>query len=197
MQNRYNGCALFFIINFSIDNLVAQEPPAPKQNPKIVRIRFGSYSGMCFGYCSDETIIEPYSIRSTSKSWSDKWKYPDKHKERKIRREDWEYLEHSIDSAILDSLVGVIGCPDCADGGASYFGVQFSEGTEKFVAFEAEIPAIEKFLHKIEAIQSKPLRKCQKDCRKKHGHQPQTCYDYCYRTLCDSAHQPPLLSHAL
>ncbi len=146
-----------FVAGLTIGSALAQQTPPPSAFPNahIVRIRTGSYAGLCVDYCVDsETTIKSGSIVTVSRSFSEKRKYPDMKLKRKITREDWEDLQHSIDATVLAAFIGRIGCPGCADELVEWVEVQFSDGTKKSVSYNQgnAPPAIAELSQKIKTI---------------------------------------------
>jgi hypothetical protein len=145
-----------FVAGLTIGGALAQQTPPQSASPKghIVRIRSGSYAGFCNPCVASETIIEPRSITTISRSFSDKRTYPDVKLKRKITKEDWEDLQHSIDATVLATFIGRMGCPGGADELVEWVEVQFSDGTKKSVSYnEGGAPlAIGALVQKIKAI---------------------------------------------
>jgi len=134
---------------------------APQDSPistgHVVRIRTGSYAGMCRGYCDSETTIEPGSIRSVSRSFAEKKKYPDVETTRTISRADWNDLQQAVNASVVTALTGRIGCPGCADELVEWVEVRFSNGTKKSIAYNAgqAPPAISALLQTIKAVEGR------------------------------------------
>jgi hypothetical protein len=105
-----------FILGLTFTALPAQEPaPAssPAQSAHVLRVRTGLYAGMCVGYCAEETVVEPTSIRSITSASAHRWIHPDRKTKRKITQEEWQDLQRSIDAPALASFIGPVGCPGC------------------------------------------------------------------------------------
>ncbi len=135
---RRKFCTLLFVVGLTIGSALAQQAPPPSASPnaRIVRIRSGSYAGMCYGYCArEETTVKPGLIVAVSRSFSEKRKYPDVKLKRKITKEDWEDLQQSVNASVLAAFVGRIGCPGCADELVEWVEVQLSDGTKKSVFY--------------------------------------------------------------
>jgi hypothetical protein len=134
---------------------------APQDSPistgQVVRIRTGSYAGMCRGYCDSETTIEPGTIRSVSRSFAEKKKYPDVETTRTISKADWNDLQQAVNRSVVTALTGRIGCPGCADEQVEWVEVQFSNRTKKGVAYNmGQGPAaVAVFLQAIKAVESR------------------------------------------
>lgn len=129
--------AVFFVVASAMDCVNARQgpPPSPSPHAYIVRVRTGSYAGRCVGYCDHETTIEAGFIRTLSRSWSDKEKYPDVKVQRRMTKRNWEDLQNFINAPVLAAFIGRIGCPGCADEPVEWAEVQFSDGTKKSVSY--------------------------------------------------------------
>jgi hypothetical protein len=117
--------------------LSAQQVPQPDPSPDshLVRVRIGSYAGMCIGWCDQETIIEPGSMRSVSRAFSEKKKYPEIKMNSSITKKDWDDLKNFLDARVLAAFTGRIGCPGCVDERVEWVEVEFSDGTKKAVSY--------------------------------------------------------------
>jgi hypothetical protein len=133
-----------------------QSDPSPDGH--LVRIRTGSYAGMCIGYCDHETVIEPGSMRSISRAFSEKKKYPEMKMKSSIIKGDWDDLKSFLDAKVLAAFSGRIGCPGCADEMVEWVEVEFSDGTKKSVSYNLGNgpPPIAALLQKIRGIGAKP-----------------------------------------
>lgn len=98
-----------------------------------VTINYGTSFGMCVNYCKQSIAIEFDKITFTkSKNGSN----PDpKTCQKAISNEQFETLISDIDMDSFDKLEEVIGCPDCADGGAEWVEI-IKDGKRKRVTFE-------------------------------------------------------------
>jgi hypothetical protein len=153
----------FLVAGFMAGILSAQQvqqtpQPDPSPDAHLVRIRTGSYAGMCMGYCDRETIIEPGTMRSISRSFSEKKKYPEMKMKSSITKKDWDELQHFVDAKVLAAFSGSIGCPGCVDEMVEWVEVEFSDGIKKSVAYNAgnAPPQIAALLQKIRGINAKP-----------------------------------------
>jgi len=97
----------------------------------IIEIRYGSQFGMCEGYCYSEVVYTRESEKSISKAWGDTTLNPTKVDTKEISKTKWSKLIHSVDLNDFYSLEKTIGCPDCADGGASWIEIKTSEKSYK------------------------------------------------------------------
>lgn len=157
---RYRNLRLLFVVGLTIGTAFAQEP-APASNPAqtayIVRVRTGWYAGWCVGYCDEQIIIEPASVRSILRASAHRWMHPDRKKKNKITQAEWQDLQHSTDATVLAAFIGRIGCPSCTDSAVEWVTVEFSDGTNKSVSFAEgnAPPAIAPLLQKIKTLSSR------------------------------------------
>lgn len=162
MQLRTKLWLTLFVAELAVGTLSARQAPQPNPSPEahLVRVRTGSYAGRCAGYCASETIIEPGSMQTISRTYSPEENYPDKKTKRAIAKQDWDDLARFINARVLAAFIGRIGCPGCADGGVEWAEVEFSDGTKKSVSYDKDRgPApITELLQKIESIGTKPKR---------------------------------------
>ena len=160
MQMRRKLWLSLFATSLIAGTLTAQQAPHvdPSSDAHLVRIRTGSYAGMCIGYCDQETIIEPGSMRSISRSFSEKKKYPEVKMKNSITKKDWDELKNFLDARVLAAFSGRIGCPGCVDEMVEWVEVEFSDGTKKAVAYNEgnAPPPIAALLQKIRGIGTKP-----------------------------------------
>ena len=129
----------------------SKEPSTPESNSDIV-INSGSSFGFCGGYCIREIQITSKKVVFEARSWGDE-NYPDKRIEGSISLNDWSLLIELVDMNILLSYEDIIGCPDCADGGAEWIQIQTTD-TLKKVLFEYgdSLAAIQPLLDKMRSL---------------------------------------------
>ena len=160
MRLRSKFWVTLFTVSLMAGGVRARQAPQPDPTPgaHLVRLRTGSYAGMCIGWCDSETIIEPGSIHRISRAFSEKKKYPEMKTKYAITRKDWDDLQRFIDASVLAAFTGRIGCPGCADEMVEWVEVEFSDGTKKSVSYnEGSAPRpIATLMQKIEAIGTKP-----------------------------------------
>lgn len=124
------------------------------ETPQILSIETGTSFGMCIGYCNktmqvnaQKVILTQVGNRSTE--------YPKVTKELAFSAKRWIELSSTVDLDAFNALPQVIGCPDCADGGAESITIITTEG-EKKVTFEfnSAIKDIEPFLTRLRALRT-------------------------------------------
>ncbi len=115
----------------------------------IKYIKYGTSFGMCIGYCFNETKFVNTQITTCSKSWGKGRNNtePDKLDTVKIDTDRWKKLINSVNLSEFYKIPKVLGCPDCADGGAEWIEIGTTDRVYK-VEFEygKQIKAIENLL---------------------------------------------------
>jgi hypothetical protein len=98
-----------------------------------LKISYGTSFGFCIGYCKKEISISSNQIKYTKSGWQDSVKT--KTCTSPLNDKEWSALVNSIDYKEFDKLEEIIGCPDCADGGAEW--IEIKSGAKKHkVTFE-------------------------------------------------------------
>jgi len=101
----------------------------------IQQINYGTSFGECLGYCRKTIEITPAEIEFTKQGWEIDGQLPDSTFQESITSAEWNDLVERIDIEEFLALDTVIGCPDCADGGAEWVEIVFDE-TKYKVTFE-------------------------------------------------------------
>ena len=99
----------------------------------IQKIRYGTSFGFCLGYCNHELNVTAGNINYSAYSVRDNVTYPDI--DCHAINENWVDLISLIDEQGFVQLDEIIGCPDCADGGAEWVEITDSGGSKQ-VTFE-------------------------------------------------------------
>lgn len=106
----------------------------------LTTISYGTSFGMCVGHCKNELTLQENSSSLVRTSWNNELEPIVCQID--ITEEDWILLLHDTDQDRLKALPDIIGCPDCADGGAEWVSIQTADGFQKKVTFEyAKTPA--------------------------------------------------------
>lgn len=96
-------------------------------------VKYGSSFGMCVGYCQKELQVSSTCITFTKRKNGNK---PDtKTSKKTISEADLNQIKSIIGNLSLTLLPEVIGCPDCADGGAEWIEVN-AGGVKRKITFE-------------------------------------------------------------
>jgi hypothetical protein len=128
-----------FLILIILLLLAGSTACSDKENPEnltgIQEIRYGTSFGECLGYCRKNIVITPSEIEFTKQGWDLDGQLPDSSFREPCSAVEWTSLTGSIDLDAFLALDSVIGCPDCADGGAEWVEIVVGEGPYK-VTFE-------------------------------------------------------------
>jgi hypothetical protein len=154
-RNRVRAACTFFVVLGFIAIAACREtsaPPVVTAAGKTV-VRSGTSFGFCAGYCWREL-----QAAGTQAVWLDRdprTGRPERRTERPLDDARWKALVAAIDVEALRRLPDVIGCPDCADGGAEWIEVQ-SAGFSKKVTFDAgaDLPEIQRLLDAARALRA-------------------------------------------
>jgi len=100
----------------------------------IVQISYGTSFGECIGYCKKDLIIKPGRVIYSRSSW-----YPVIRtitNTNDLGENDWSFFKTNILLSPFLNLPKIIGCPDCADGGAEWIEIELDNGVKHKVTFE-------------------------------------------------------------
>lgn len=132
----------FILIFFSLFSIISCENIDNWEldfKSDITSISYGTSFGFCYGYCKQSINIEQTKVEYLASSWGDDRTFPDIEITRNISDETWRSLRNEIDFIIFRNLDEVIGCPDCADGGAEW--IEIETATQKHnITFEYNNP---------------------------------------------------------
>ncbi len=121
-----------------------------------LEIRYGTSFGECICHCS-KVLTLCDGIGTMTISAGAKTNCPEIHRTFTLSGKEWVELVQSIDSQALEALPNVIGCPDCADGGAEWVEV-VSKSMSKRVTFEYgdTVDSIDELLSRLREIAAAP-----------------------------------------
>lgn len=98
----------------------------------LTTIRYGTSFGECLGYCIKELTLTGDQVSYDFRGWD-----IDGNDLRKTCSQKVDISMHiAIEEGVFFSLPEVIGCPDCADGGAEWIELEYSDGARHKVTFE-------------------------------------------------------------
>jgi len=104
-------------------------------NPsEIKQLGYGTSFGMCVGYCTNSILLRSGTVMYSRSGWNDQVT-PIKCTEN-MTRISWESFKKIVDLNEFFSLPEIIGCPDCADGGAEWVEIENFSGKKYRVTFE-------------------------------------------------------------
>lgn len=121
----------------------------PTQAGGIERVVSTTSFGMCVGYCSTrlELAAGQAVLVRESRGGRGGASLPSQRLSAKLDAREWDEIVRLAAAAKFDGLPEVIGCPDCADGGAESLSVEGASGT-KTVKFDhgAKVEALQPLL---------------------------------------------------
>jgi len=146
---------LALLITGSISGLSCEEKDII---PEDTIIRYGTTFGFCAGYCKRTISLTQTSTHFEKSSWTDKDTYPDIQCNEEFSK--WSNLRSKINLKNFNNMDEVIGCPDCADGGAEWIEITSGETSHKVTfeygkapgAFSSYIELLRNELEEIESI---------------------------------------------
>lgn len=127
----------------------------------VVVIAHGASFGHCVGYCKKELSVSVDSLTYVQSKNGDQ--PATKTCVQPLKKQTYEELIKDFDFKYFQQSDAVIGCPDCADGGAEWLEVTAGK-TKKRVTFEYR-NAPEKFKSMIEKLNK--LQSEMEDCKSK------------------------------
>jgi hypothetical protein len=106
-------------------------------NKKIISVSSGTSFGMCLGYCRRSINItsKPYELTALKEPNYAQDEYPIVKKTNPFSSNEWKDLIKLINLKAFKALNEQIGCPDCADGGAEWIQINWSNNNKR-VTFE-------------------------------------------------------------
>ena len=132
---------------------------APASAPADIRQIVSTTSfGMCVGYCTTRLEISPgraVLIRQARGGRGAPQNLPDQRFAAVLSPDEWSEIERLAASTDLSGLPPVIGCPDCADGGAESLTIE--GGQPQTVSFEhnASIAQAAPLLERVRALRTR------------------------------------------
>lgn len=115
--------------------------------------------GMCMGYCKTRLEISPgQAVLVREPGGRGAPTLPVERKTATLTPEEWQEIARLAAAAKIDGLPEVIGCPDCADGGAESLSIVGS-GRNKTITFDhgADIKEAQPLLDRVRAIRTRML----------------------------------------
>lgn len=107
---------------------------ATSNQSTIQNIYYGTSFGMCVGYCKHDIILSKDSINSNCSGWNNS--VTPKSETVVQSSAIWDDLKVKFNSTSFFNMEEVVGCPDCADGGAEWVEIKMSDNNKHKVTFE-------------------------------------------------------------
>ena len=114
--------------------LLSCEENEPVMTKNYDYVKYGTSFNMCAGYCYNQLEISDSKIEFKKKGWLAS-SIPEILIKEGIHIDYWEKLIAKINFDSFTALDTIIGCPDCADGGAEWVEIQ-KGGVKHRVVFE-------------------------------------------------------------
>lgn len=117
-------------------------------------IRSTTSFGFCLGYCRSALEIE--ADRATYRLFDDRGDRPDLERTVPLTATQWQELASALSREQMQALPAVIGCPDCADGGAESL-EELTDGWSRAVTFEygAALPELQPLLGRVRSLRDR------------------------------------------
>lgn len=100
---------------------------------RILKVSYGTSFGECFGYCNHKFTLTPDSTVFTCLSNGNTLPLLNFWEKTTL---SWDSISKVNLSNSFFELPELIGCPDCADGGAEWLEIQLNNGSTHKVTFE-------------------------------------------------------------
>jgi hypothetical protein len=148
----------FFVVAaaLALSACAGAPPPEPANIRQIVST---TSFGMCVGYCTTRLEISQgraVLIREARGGRGAPQNLPEQRYTAVLTPDEWDAIEQLAANTNLSGLPPVIGCPDCADGGAESLTIQ-AEGQPRTISFEfnASVPQAAPLLERIRALRAR------------------------------------------
>lgn len=135
----------------------ASVPAAPASG--VRQITSTTSFGMCVGYCTTRLEItegQAVLVREARGGRGGPSNLPEQRYQATLTAAEWQDIERAASGAALSGLPEVIGCPDCADGGAESLTITRTNQTQT-VTFEhgAAIAQAQPLLDRVRALRER------------------------------------------
>lgn len=126
----------------------------------VTRVVSTTSFGMCLGYCTTRLEIsegQAVLIRQArgGRGGGDASR-PDQRFSMPLSSSEWQEIQRLATSADLGALPDVVGCPDCADGGAEGLTIEGSSGSESVsFGFGANLAPAQPLLDRVRALRAR------------------------------------------
>lgn len=111
----------------------------PHTDGDIRAIRGGTSFGECLGYCWEELHVDGGTIRLRNGGWDSAT--PERAADEAYDQSRWNILVSMADLDAFFALDEIIGCPDCADGGAEWIEIETTAGARRITYEYGNAPA--------------------------------------------------------
>lgn len=127
--------------------------------PAVTRVVATTSFGMCVGYCTTRLELSEGQAVLIREARGGRGvptpAEPTQRFSRALSATEWAEIQRLAAQADLDALPDVVGCPDCADGGAEGLTIEGPDGAESVsLEFRAEIPQAQALLDRVREIRA-------------------------------------------
>ena len=130
--------------------------------PGVLQVVSTTSFGMCAGYCSTRLEISAGAavLTRTSRGGRGAQELPEQRFTQTLTPDEWVEITRLAAAAKFDGLPPVIGCPDCADGGAESLTIMGTT-VPKTVSFDhgATVEQVQPLLDRVRALRAKLMPK--------------------------------------
>jgi hypothetical protein len=131
---------------------------APAPAASVTRVVSTTSFGMCIGYCTTRLEITEHEAvlirepRGGRGGAINHHAQPQRHA-RPLSETEWRDIQRLAAQTDLTAVPNVVGCPDCADGGAETLTIEGPSGAESVsLEFRAQLPAAQALLDRVRAL---------------------------------------------
>jgi len=132
-------------------------PARPPES--VTRVVSTTSFGMCVGYCTTRLEIsegQAVLIREARGGRGAPQGLPDQRFARTLTAAEWVEIQRLAAQADLTAVPDVVGCPDCADGGAEGLTIEGASGSESVsLEFRADLPQAQPLLDRVRALRDR------------------------------------------
>jgi hypothetical protein len=154
--------ARFGLIVAAALSLAACEGGAPNAASGVRKVASTTSFGMCAGYCKTNLEISEGQAVLTREPWGRGAgaNLPPQRFTAQLSPQEWQEIARLAAAAKIDVLPEIIGCPDCADGGAESLTIE-TAGATKTITFDhgAAIKEAQPLLDRVRALRARLMPK--------------------------------------
>ncbi|MVM29872.1 hypothetical protein GO755_07500 [Spirosoma sp. HMF4905] len=151
--------SLLFIVVFG--RCTTNLTPQTSETDELI-IRTGTKFGMCIGTnCVKDFVFNGTSVTLTQKDIQPREQPTSKSCESTISLADWQTLKANANLDTFSKQSTILGCPDCADGGAEYVEIQIGDQKHRVTfPYGETIPGFESLVSGLRS-QRESIKDCQ------------------------------------
>ena len=144
---------------FALALSACASPTTPEQS-NVTRIVSTTSFGMCVGYCTTRLeISEGQAVLIREARGGRGAPNPAQQPQRftaQLTPAEWQDIQRLAANVDMDALPDVVGCPDCADGGAEGLTIEGPGGAESVsIEFRASVPQAQALLDRVRALRDR------------------------------------------